>query len=51
LDFYKAYDTVIREFLYAVLDTMGLGGGFLTWVKLLLTNTGAVACINGYISR
>jgi hypothetical protein len=51
LDFYKAYDTVIREFLYAVLDTMGLGGGFLTWVKLLLTNTGAVACINGYISQ
>lgn len=51
LDFYKAYDTVIRDFLYAVLTAMGMGGGFLTWVKLLLTNTGAVANVNGYISQ
>jgi hypothetical protein len=50
LDFYKAYDTVIREFLFAVMTTMGLGGGFLTWVKLLLTDTSAVALVNGYAS-
>jgi hypothetical protein len=50
LDFYKAYDTVIRDFLYAVMSTMGLGGGFLTWVKLLLTNTAAAALVNGHLS-
>jgi hypothetical protein len=50
LDFYKAYDTVIRDFLYAVMSSMGLGGGFLTWVKLLLTNTAAAALVNGYLS-
>jgi hypothetical protein len=50
LDFYKAYDTVIRDFLYAVMTIMGLGGGFLTWVKLLLTNTAASAQVNGYLS-
>ena len=50
LDFYKAYDTIIREFLYAVLEALGLGAGFIKWVKLLLTNTGACALINGYMS-
>jgi hypothetical protein len=50
LDFYKAYDTIIREFLYAVLQAFGLGAGFLMWVKLLLTNTGACTLINGYMS-
>jgi exonuclease III len=50
LDFYKAYDTVIRDFLYSIMTVMGLGGGFLTWVKLLLTNTAAAALVNGYLS-
>jgi hypothetical protein len=29
---------------------MGVGAGFLRWVKLLLANTGACALVNGYVS-
>lgn len=50
LDFYKAYDTVARPFLFSVLEAVGLGGGFLRWVKLLLVNTQACALVNGYRS-
>lgn len=50
-DFRKAYDTIDREFLYAVLDTLGAGAGFLGWVKLLLTDTRASAMVNGCLSN
>jgi hypothetical protein len=50
LDFYKAYDTVNRDFLYAVLEALGVGAGFLQWVKLLLHDTGAHALVNGFLS-
>lgn len=49
-DFRKAYDTVDRSFLYRVMEAQGIGSGFIKWVKLLLTNTSACACINGHIS-
>lgn len=49
-DIYKAYDTISRPFLFAVLEAAGLGGGFLRWVKLLLTHTNACAMVNGYCS-
>lgn len=51
LDFAKAYDTIDRPFLFAVMDAMGVGPGFLAWVRLLLTHTCCVARVNGYISR
>jgi hypothetical protein len=51
LDFHKAYDTIARQFLFAVMEAMGLGGGFLQWVKLLLHGTGACAVVNGFVSR
>jgi hypothetical protein len=51
VDFAKAYDTVARPFLYALLEAAGLGGGFLDWVKLLLTDTYACACVNGFVSH
>jgi hypothetical protein len=50
LDVYKAYDTVARQFLFSVLDVLGFGGGFLRWVKMLLTSTQACALVNGYVS-
>lgn len=49
-DFKKAYDTVDRPFMYAVMEALGVGDGFLRWVRLLLTNTSACAQINGHIS-
>jgi hypothetical protein len=50
-DMAKAYDTVSRAFLYQLLQEAGLGGGFLQWVQLLLTNTKSCACVNGYVSN
>ena len=50
LDFYKAYDTLSRQFLFSVLEVLGFGGGFLRWVQMLLTSTQACALVNGYVS-
>jgi hypothetical protein len=50
LDFRKAYDTVSREFLYVVAETLGLGAGFVSWMKVLLTNTYSCAVVNGFQS-
>lgn len=49
-DFSKAYDTVSRPFLFEAMEAMGAGPGLLKWAKLLLTDTQAVAVVNGYIS-
>ena len=50
LDFVKAYDTVNREFLFAVMAAMGAGVGFLKWARLLLSDTTFVAVVNGFVS-
>jgi exonuclease III len=50
MDFKKAYDTVSREFLLEVLREYGLGAGFVRWVSMLLSNTRALATVNGYMS-
>lgn len=50
LDFQKAYDTVGRGFLFAVMEAVGAGGGMLQWARLLLADTQAVAVINGHVS-
>ena len=50
VDYYKAYDTVIRAFLFAVLQAFKVGDGFLNWVQLLLSDTGAHALVNGFLS-
>ena len=50
MDKFASYLQVIRGFLLAVLDVMGLGSGFHRWVNLLLTSTGACALVNGYLS-
>ena len=51
LDFQKAYDTVSRRFLFAVLRAAGLGEGMLSWIELLLTDTQSCAVVNGFQSR
>ena len=50
-DFQKAYDTVQRPFLMAVMQAVGMGAGFLTWVSTLLGDTRALAVVNGFSSR
>ncbi|KAG1677145.1 hypothetical protein FOA52_000951 [Chlamydomonas sp. UWO 241] len=48
LDFSKAYDTVSRPFLYAVMEAMGAGDGLLHWTRAILTGTTASATVNGF---
>ena len=50
-DFRKAYDTVDRNFLLAVAEKLGLGEGFLQWIRLLLRNTRSAAVVNGYVAE
>ena len=50
LDFRKAYDTVSRSFLFAAMEAMGAGGGFLHWTSALLSSTRAAAVVNGHVS-
>ncbi|KAG1664908.1 hypothetical protein FOA52_006254 [Chlamydomonas sp. UWO 241] len=50
LDFSKAYDTVSRPFLYAVMKAMGAGDGLLRWTRAILTGTTASATVNGFTS-
>ena len=49
-DIHKAYDTVDRAFLLTVAERLGLGPGFLHWVRLLLTGTRARTMANGCVS-
>ena len=49
-DFCKAYDTVDRGFLLAIMRQLGLGDGFLRWTQLLLARTQAAALVNGHLS-
>lgn len=50
LDFYKAYDTIDRAFLLKAMEAMSIGAGFMKWTRTLLTNTNAVAVVNGFVS-
>jgi hypothetical protein len=49
-DFAKAFDTVDRSFLFAVMERLGMGTGFLSWVHTLLSHTRACAVVNGFRS-
>lgn len=50
LDFAKAYDTVDRDFLLEAMGAMAAGPGFIAWVRALLSDTYAVAVVNGHAS-
>ena len=49
-DFFKAYDTIDREFLFSALSALGVGDAFISLVRPLLTDTCARAVVNGFIS-
>jgi hypothetical protein len=51
LDFAKAYDTVSRPFLKAVMTQMGVGLGFLNWTDLFLAPSPTRAMVNGFLSQ
>jgi exonuclease III len=51
LDFHKAYDTVNREFMLECLEALGVGDGFLEWVRLLHDGTRSAALVNGHLSQ
>ncbi|KAG1672106.1 hypothetical protein FOA52_001693 [Chlamydomonas sp. UWO 241] len=50
LDFRKAYDTIDRGFLIAVMEAVGVGDGVLAWTRTILTHTYASAEVNRFIS-
>ncbi|KAG1654442.1 hypothetical protein FOA52_009160 [Chlamydomonas sp. UWO 241] len=50
LNFRKAYATIDRGFLLAVMEAVGIGGGVLAWTRTILTRTYASAEVNGFIS-
>ncbi len=47
VDIAKAYDTVDREFLFAVMACLGASTGMVNWARLLLSNTCASVQVNG----
>ena len=49
-DFYKAYDTIDRAFLFSALSALGVGDDFISLVRPLLTDTCARAVVDGFIS-
>lgn len=50
-DFAKAYDTVDRDFLLAIMETLGAGTQLLRWVRLFLQCTNARAQVMGRLSK
>ena len=49
-DFAKAYDTVDRSLLYDVAAALGIGDGFVGWMRVLLSDTHTCATVNGFCS-
>jgi hypothetical protein len=50
LDFRKAYDTISRPFLLAVMRATGAGDGLVGWASAILTATSAAVNVNGHVS-
>ena len=47
LDIEKAYDSINWEFLYQVMNRMGFGSGWLSWIKWCISTTSFSVLING----
>ena len=50
LDFCKAYDTVLSDFLFAAIEQMGMPGQFIQMVHLLFQDVELAIVINGKLS-
>lgn len=51
LDFEKAYDRVVREWIFACFEKLGFGPFAMRWLRLLLEGTQAVVSFGGCFSR
>ena len=50
IDFEKAFDSVPRDFFYAVLKFFNFGDGFLKWITIFNKNIKAYVNLSGYLS-
>ena len=50
IDFAKAFDTIDRDYIFAILAKIGVGSFMIDAVKTLYTNTKAAIEVNGFIS-
>lgn len=51
LDFEKAFDRVLHQYLFQVLWKMGFSGRFLAWVGLLYNRLISRILVNGHLSK
>lgn len=51
LDYYKAFDSISREFIVKTFDVFGFGENFKKWVKVLGNNTFSSINYGGWISK
>ncbi|XP_071708090.1 uncharacterized protein [Rutidosis leptorrhynchoides] len=51
IDFSKAYDCVSHEFLFIVLEKLGFGAKFISWIKTCISNINFSVLLNGSPSR
>ena len=50
LDWYKAFDLVPVDFLFKILQTLGFGEQFVSWIKILYTGIESALDINNILS-
>lgn len=51
LDMEKAFDRVEHSFMFKTLEKVGLGNGFIGWIKLLYANARSVIKCNGVVTE
>ena len=51
IDLQKAFDSVDHHFLFKILDKMGFHHTFISWIRVLYTNTVSLCLINGHKTR
>ena len=51
IDISKAFDSVIRDFLFKIMHVLGASAGMVHWARLLLRNTMSTVHANGVESR
>ena len=50
LDQSKAFDRVSHDYLFSVLDKLGFGENFISWIRLLYTDARSSIYVNGQVS-